>query len=219
MLRQSSKNLRPARIRMQCAWMSVAIGTILLTTSWTGLLMAAGDEQPLDALQRTVEDGMRILKDPLYATAVSKALQQAKLREVLYRDFDFTEFSRRVLAEKWAVFSGPQRVEFIKVFSRFLAEYYLARLQQYYAGEKVVFRGQEITGPGRAIVKTQVIWKKREFPVDVRMNSRAGRWKAYDVSMIGVSAVQIYRAQFQEILSTQTPAQVIELIKHRLGED
>lgn len=217
MLRRFSKDLRPARICMKCA--GISIGAFWLIASWAGPLMAAGEHQPLDALKRTVEDGMRILQDPFYAPADRKALQQEKLREVLYRDFDFTEFSRRVLAEKWAAFSGLQRIDFIKVFSHFLAKYYLARLQQYYAGERVIFQRQEITGPGRAVVKTQVVWKKREFPVDVRMNSRAGRWKVYDVSLIGISAVQIYRAQFQEILSTKTPAQVIELIQLRLEQE
>ena len=34
------------------------------------------------------------------------------------------------------------------------------------------------------------------------MHFQNGRWKTYDVSVLGISAVQIYRAQFQEIMST-----------------
>ena len=50
------------------------------------------------------------------------------------------------------------------------------------------------------------------------MHLREGRWKAYDVSLLGISAVQIYRAQFQAILRTHSPAQVIALVRSRLDE-
>ena len=196
--------------------MRVAAGAILLTLALAALPGIASGEQPLDALKRTVDDGLRILKDPQYLAADRKEVQKKKLLEILYRDFDFTEFSRRVLADKWPLFSSVQRIEFIEVFSRFLAEYYLSRLQQYYTGENVGFRGQALTGLGRAIVKAHIIWESREFPVDVRMHFDGGRWKTYDVSVLGISAVQIYRAQFQEIMSTQSPVQVIDLIRRRI---
>jgi ABC-type transporter MlaC component len=38
------------------------------------------------------------------------------------------------------------------------------------------------------------------------------------VSALGISAVQLYREQFQEIMRTQSPAEVIALIKARLEE-
>jgi len=37
--------------------------------------------------------------------------------------------------------------------------------------------------------------------------------------VIGFSAVQIYRAQFQHLLRTQSPAQIIDLIKNRIAEE
>jgi ABC-type transporter MlaC component len=50
------------------------------------------------------------------------------------------------------------------------------------------------------------------------MHLAAGRWKAYDVSLLGISAVQIYRAQFQAVLRTHSPAQAIALVRSRIGE-
>jgi phospholipid transport system substrate-binding protein len=194
--------------------------------SWAFLLIAAllalappaHGSQPMEALQKTIDDGMRILKDPYYQPADRKALQQHHLRQLLYRDFDFAEFSKRVLADQWALFTAAQRLEFVEVFSRFLADHYLARLQQRYSDEKVVLRGQDITAPGRAVVRSGVTWMNREFSVDVRMHARGGSWKTYDVIVIGISAVQIYRAQFREIMRTHSPSQVIELIRRRNEE-
>ncbi|MGE5255142.1 MAG: phospholipid-binding protein MlaC [Hyphomicrobiales bacterium] len=182
------------------------------------LATAAHGSQPIDALRKSIDEGMNILNDPYYQPADRKGLQQLQLRQLLYRDFDFTEFSKWVLADKWTLFTKPQRVEFVEVFSRFLADYYLTRLQEYYHNEKVVLHGQELISPGRAVVRSGVIWKNREFPVEIRMHARGGDWKIYDVCVIGFSAVQIYRAQLREIMRTQSPAQVIELIKQRLEE-
>jgi ABC-type transporter MlaC component len=190
----------------------------LLIATMLALAATAHGSQPMDAFRRSVDDGLRILNDPYYQSAGRKALQQHHLRQVLYRDFDFTEFSKRVLADKWALFTAPQRIEFVEVFSRFLADHYLARIQEYYRNEKVVLYGQDLIAPRRAVVRSAVIWRSREIPVEIRMHARGGNWKAYDVQVIGISAVQIYRAQLQEIMRTQSPAQVIELIKRRLEE-
>jgi phospholipid transport system substrate-binding protein len=218
MLPQTAKNLvlpvvDPARGKRRGS-----LRAFLLVAALLALATAAHGSQPMEVLQKTIDDGMRILKDPYYQPADRKALQQHHLRQLLYRDFDFAEFSKRVLADKWALFTTPQRLEFIEEFSRFLADHYLARLQQYYSDERVVLRGQDITAPGRAVVKSGVIWRNREFAIEVRMHARGGNWKPYDVSVIGISAVQIYRAQFREIMRTHSPSQVIELIRRRNEE-
>jgi phospholipid transport system substrate-binding protein len=191
---------------------------VLLLAALLAAAAAAQGAQPGEALMQSIADGLHILKDPYYQPAERKPLQQEKLRDVLYRDFDFTEFSRRVLADRWASFSTGERQEFVRVFARFLAEFYLSRLQQYYADETVSVREQAIVAPGKALVRAHVVWRRREFPVEIRLHDRDGSWKIYDLSALGISAVQVYRAQFQEILRTRSPAQVIELIKARLEE-
>lgn len=181
-------------------------------------LPAAADD-PAAALRRTVDEGTRILRDPAYRADAQRPEQHRRLSDVIYRDFDFTEFAKRVLAEKWNLFTPDQRREFVEVFSRFLTEYYVSRLQERYTNESVVYRGVDAPAPGRAVVKTGVTWRGQEFPVDVRMHLRGGRWKAYDVSLLGVGAVQIYRAQFQEILRTHSPAETIALVRSRLDAE
>jgi phospholipid transport system substrate-binding protein len=179
---------------------------------------AANASQPGDTVKRIIEDGRRILQDPCCQSVERKLLQQERLRDLLYRDFDFVEFSRRVLADKWGSFSPNQREEFVQVFSRFLADFYLSRLQRSYANESVTVRDQTIVAPGRALVRANVVWRHQEVPIDIRLHTRGGSWKIYDLGALGISAVQLYRAQFQDILRTRSPADVIELIKGRLQE-
>jgi phospholipid transport system substrate-binding protein len=190
----------------------------LLAAALLAGTQAAQAFQPIDVLQRSIDDGLQILNEPNCQPADCKAFQKERLRRMLSRDFDFAEFSKRVLAQKWILFTEAQRREFVAVFSRFLAEHYLSQLQQHYSNEKVLLHGQTIIAPGRAVVKSGVVWLNREFAVDVRMHTPGGAWKIYDVIVMGISAIQIYRVQFQHLMRTQSPAQVIELIKTWVNE-
>jgi ABC-type transporter MlaC component len=207
MLPHALRHLRLARVGI------VGLGWALLVLS--GPAAAAG---PVETCRQTVAEGLRILNDPQGRPPERKPLQQERLWAVLAEGFDFTEFSKRVLAEKWAAFLPAQQAEFVDAFSRFLGNYYLEQLLNYYTSETVTCRDQEVLGPGRAVVKAEVVWMSRPVPVEVRMLKHAGRWRAYDVSVIGFSAVAIYRAQFREIMRTHSPAQAIALVRSRINE-
>ncbi len=81
---------------------SILIGCLLALTAISSL---ADGDQPIEALQKGVEEGFRILKDPEFNHADRKDAQQQKLRIILEQLFDFREFSRRVLASNWKIFS------------------------------------------------------------------------------------------------------------------
>jgi phospholipid transport system substrate-binding protein len=174
---------------------------------------ADGGDQPIEALQKGVEEAIRILKNPEFNNTDRKDVQQQKLRAIMARLFDFDEFSRRVLASKWKDFTPAQRKEFVDAFSDFLAKFYLGQLQRRYKDETLIYVGQQLTSPTRALVKVRVVWRGEKIPVDLLMIKREGLWKVYDIQLLGFSAVRNYRAQFQFMLLTETPAQVIERLK------
>ena len=45
------------------------------------------------------------------------------------------------------------------------------------------------------------------------MALREGRWRAYDLVFMGVSAVLVYRSQFNAALRVDTPAALIETLR------
>jgi phospholipid transport system substrate-binding protein len=177
--------------------------------------LADGD-QPIDALQRGVEAGFRVLKNPEFSEADRKEAQQQKLRLILEQLFDFRVFSKKVLAANWKNFTPAQRNEFVRVFAEFLGKFYLGKLQEKYKDERLIYVGQELKSDTRALVHIKVVWKGQKIPVDLRMIKRRGSWKVYDIQFLGISAVRNYRAQFQSLLTKETPAQVIDRIKERI---
>ena len=172
-------------------------------------------EQPLEALKRGIDKGIAVLEDPIYKEPARKKMQRQRLWEITHELFDFREFSRRVLAAHWRKFTQQQKKEFTDTFGEFLSKFYLRRLQARYNGQKVFYLSEEIIGRSNALVEIKIFWENVEIPVTLRMIRRAGIWKVYDLSALGISAVGNYRAQFNWVLQKKSPEQVIKMLKEK----
>jgi ABC-type transporter MlaC component len=175
-------------------------------------------EQPLEALQQGIDKGISVLEDPQYQDASQRNEQTQKLWEVIQEIFDFQEFSRRVLASHWKKFSSRQREEFVELMGTFLGKLNLRKLQSKYNGEKVYYIDQKIINQTRALVEIKVLWKNLEVPVELRMKKSRGKWKVYDLSALGISAVGNYRAQIHRILQKKSPEEVLEIFKEKIRQ-
>ena len=112
--------------------------------------LAHGDE-PIEALQKGVDEGLRLLQGPRSNDQDSKEIEQQKLRLILEQLFDFHEFSKRVLAANWNNFTPAQRATFVELFTEFLGKFYMSRLQEKYKDENLSMRARNINllhGPG-----------------------------------------------------------------------
>ena len=174
--------------------------------------------EPLEAVRQNVEAGIRVLEDPQYEDSSRKQEQMQILWEVMQQTYDFEEFSRKVLGSGWYKFSQRQRIEFVKVFSEFLGKFYLGKLQNRYSGQKINFIGQKMITDTRAMVDIEVIWEKVKIPVTLRVTNRSGKWKVYDLTALGISAVSNYRAQFKSIIKKESPPQIIARLKDKIAK-
>ncbi len=175
-------------------------------------------EQPLDALRRGIDKGISVLIDPQYQDPSRRQEQEQKLWEITQEFFDFTEFSRRVLASHWKKFTSPQKKEFIKLTSELLGKLNMRRLQKRYNGEKIFYINQKIISKSKALVEINVLWKNLEVPVTLRMKKNHGKWKVYDITALGVSTVSNYRAQIHQLMQNKSPEDLIEVVKEKIRE-
>ncbi|MEA1946910.1 MAG: ABC transporter substrate-binding protein [Thermodesulfobacteriota bacterium] len=173
-------------------------------------------EQPIDALQELIDQGTNILKNPIYKNIGQKGVQRQKLSEIVNQTVDFKEFCRRALASNWLKFKPQQLYEFTELFSKFVTVFYLTMLQDKYNNEKVIIVGQNLISYSKAVVRVKVLWKNLEVPVEIKMIRRGDSWKAYDIIILGISAVRFYGAQFQAVLRQETPAQIIDRLKIKI---
>ena len=70
----------------------------------------------------------------------------------------------------------------------------------------------------KALVEIEVLWRNLKIPVKLRRTNRSGRWRVYDLSVLGINAVSNYRAQFKSILENDSPQQLIARLKDKIAE-
>lgn len=146
-------------------------------------------QQVLDTLENNAE---RIKGDP---EAV-----QALVAEIVLPRFDFELMSRFVLGRHWRDASDAQRDAFTQAFRDLLVRTY-ARALDDYSGEDLRFPPQRLPeDTDRVSVQTEIIQADGPvIPINYRLFLRNEQWKVFDVSIEGVSLVQNYRAQFDDI--------------------
>ena len=109
--------------------------------------------QPTVTLKAPIDQVISILNDPQYTEAVKKQDQRQALWDAVYPIFDYAFISKSVLGRfHWNnTFSPEQQQEFIDVFSQFIGNNYLDKIQDGYEGEKVIFENEELLSPKKAI--------------------------------------------------------------------
>ena len=173
--------------------------TLLSTTMWP--VAAAADAGP--SAQALVKETTTRLIEVLESERESLRDDPQRLHEVVEEFilpyFDFERMSRRVLGKKQWNKAGPeQRARFVSAFRSLLVRTYATVLNQY--GD------QTITWPDPVprkkddeIVVPMLIGQSgsRTIRAAYAMHRDGQDWKAFDVSIDGVSLVTNYRSSFR----------------------
>lgn len=194
-------------------WALMLIAFLLLA----GPSQASTDsKRPMETLQGPISKIIDILNDPAYRNPDKKALQRDKIWEVARPVFDFDEISRRAIGRSWDTFSSDEKSRFTTVFSEYLGNTYIDKLQGEFHNEKIDFDKELVKG-SRALVRTRLRRETTEIPIDYLMLKVDGSWKIYDILVEnGVSIVKNYYVQFKSMLQEGTPAQLIKRLEKKL---
>jgi phospholipid transport system substrate-binding protein len=197
--------------------LSVIITAIALAFMGAPIVTAAPPE-PLEAIKGPIDTVIAILNDPLYKDDTHKSEQRDKIWQSINSIFDFDEISMRAVARNWRKFSPKERAAFAAVFSKYLGNTYVDKIQGAYHNEEIVYVGQEIIKEGRALAKTIIKRETLEIPVDYRLKLMDGQWRVYDVAVEGISLVKNFRTQFTQLLKKESPAELIKRLEKKLAE-
>jgi phospholipid transport system substrate-binding protein len=169
---------------------------------------------PLETIQTQVDQALEVLRDPALKADSAKATKEKKIWTILDNVFDYTELSKRTLAQNWKRFSPDQKEEFTRLFGKLLGGVYMDRIIAY-KDEKVVFGKVTSLSDKTSEVQSEVTRSSKSIPIHYRMILENGEWKVYDVVIEGVSLVQNYRTQFREILTNKTPEDLLKIIREK----
>lgn len=188
-----------------------------------GAAAAASAAGPSAVVQSSVERVTTILSESELSEPTSKGAvreqagrRREQIRAIASDLFDFEEISRRTLARHWASLAPGERVEFVRLYTEVLEHAYLSRLDDY-SGERLVWTGETVDG-GFASVRSKIVTRRGEMPLEYRLHLRDGRWRVYDLAIDGMSFVAMYRSQFDRILRAESFGALLERLRRKTFE-
>jgi phospholipid transport system substrate-binding protein len=135
---------------------------------------------------------------------------------ILLPNFD-TEYSARlVLGKHWRTATPQQRKRFVDAFYRSMLAKYGSALAQFTADRMTIlpFRGDEASG--LATVRTEVRTNDgTRVPVNYSMRATPQGWKAWDVTIEGISYIKNFRDDF----GAEIEQRGVESVIARLEDD
>lgn len=172
---------------------------------------------PLDTVKGYADKVLDVLRDPALKAEAAKKTKKEKLRAISEKMFDFSELSKRTLAQNWSKFNPEQQKEFINLYTSLLEDAYSNKILAY-SDEKITFTKEVPLSEKTVEVQSTVLKKSAEIPIYYRVILKDGAWRVYDVVVEGISLINNYRSQFREILVNKPPESLLETLRKKVGK-
>jgi phospholipid transport system substrate-binding protein len=194
---------------------------LVLAAACAGLLLAAAalrghaaiapaEEEARHFVQQTIDDVLGILHDD----GLSLEQKKDRVEQIAYERFDFELISRLVLARNWNSMSEQQRADFVDAFKKHLSATYRDTLDTF-RDEKIAVDGSRLESRGDVTVMTVVRQDTGDTKVDYRLRKTDAGWRGIDVIIEGVSLVQNFRTQAQEIIGAEGADALIQKLRDK----
>jgi phospholipid transport system substrate-binding protein len=197
-------------------WLICATMILLGTTSSLESQPSPAEGTPTEAVRTTVSQALGVLQDPELKKPERTDERVTQLKKIADSCFDYGEMAKRSLGGQWNKLGERERQEFVDLFTELLTTIYADKIDSY-SGEQVKFLNERLEG-NHAEVKTTMVGKKTEIPLDYRLMKKDGEWKAYDVVIDGISLVRNYRGQFTAILRSSSYEHLVQTLRDKIAQ-
>jgi phospholipid transport system substrate-binding protein len=171
--------------------------------------------EPTVQVKETVDAVIKILNNKELKKPENQNERRKKVRETVEKRFDFEEMAKRSLALHWKNRTPQEQKEFTSLFSDLLEDTYIRKIERY-EDEKVVYTDEKTEG-SYATVRTKISTTKGiEIPVDYKIFRKDQKWEVYDIFVEGVSLVNNYRSQFNEIIRSGSYEELVQKLKKKV---
>jgi phospholipid transport system substrate-binding protein len=199
---------RPELVRVT----GLAVAALVLASgpSSAGAAITPAEVQAREFVQQTIDTVMGVLHNK------SLTLDQKKdqVESIAYDRFDFPLIARLVLAQNWRRLTQKQQEEFVAAFKSYLSATYRNTLDNF-RDEKISVDATQLEPRGDVTVMTVVHGSTGDTHVNYRMRKTDDGWRGIDVIIEGVSLVQNFRAQAQDIMSREGADALIARLRDR----
>jgi phospholipid transport system substrate-binding protein len=172
--------------------------------------VAPAEEEARRFVQQTIDDVLGVLHDQ----GLTLEQKKDRVESIAYERFDFELICRFVLARNWNAMSEQQRRDFVDAFKKHLSATYRDTLDSF-RDEKISVEASRPEARGDVTVMTLVREGSGDTKVDYRLRKTPAGWRGIDVIIEGVSLVQNFRTQSQEIISAEGVDALIQKLRDK----
>jgi|SRR5208337_2708 len=181
------------------------------------LVAVAYAGEPTALVKQTTDKVIDILKNKEMKKPGKTHERRAAIRKTISERFDFEEMAKRSLARYWNQRTPDEKKEFVALYTDLLERTYIRKIETY-TDEQFIY-GEETDEGDYATVKTKIVTSKgTDVPIEYRMQKKNGSWSVYDVVIEGVSLVNNYRNQFNQIMHSGSYETLVKKLKNKQVE-
>jgi phospholipid transport system substrate-binding protein len=186
-------------------------GLLIVVILLPALSVAAG---PTDQVRATVDKVLVIVKNSSLKSPAQKKDLQARLAEIIYPRFDFTEMAKRSLGPHWGRRTPEEQREFVKLFAELLGKSYADRIESY-TSQNVLYT-REVEDKNYAEVDTTIVSDKQEkVSINYKLHSVDKEWRVYDLVIEDISVINNYRSQFNRVIARSSFEELVRMLKEK----
>ena len=189
--------------------MAIGIACLLATLLPSTATAATATE----AMKGSIDQLVRVLEDQQLKEADRATERRQQLQKIFNDRFSYEEMSKRSLGAHWNSLNEAQRQQFVDLFRQLLARSYTGTIEGY-SGERFQYLSEQNEGD-YAEVRSKLISRKGEIPINYRLLNKSGEWRVYDIVVDGISMVSNYRAQFTKIIRTSSYEGLVEKLQNK----
>lgn len=200
---------------------------MMIALVFLSIASAADISEPARVVREKIDQTMVILRDPGMQTEASLPEMRRRLIATLEPLFTFREMTVRALGAHARKLKPDQIDTLAASFRKLLERVYIDRLTAHlvasdnpYTVEAIDITGEEMRGGFSKILTEATISRgteKTQLLINYRMARREGRWLVYDIEIEGVSLIENYRTQFNEILTSKTFDDLLQTINQNVA--
>ena len=191
---------------------------LLFTVIFLCTAAIAADRTARQTAEAGAERILALLNDAAFKNPATRPDVKKKIEQEIVALFDFEEFSTRTVGPNWKKFTPEQKHGFQMAFTDLLRNTYIDTLDEY-NGQKVQFTGETVANGGKRVeIQMSFIAGEKNYPVAFRMLEKNNAWVVYDVLIEGISMIKNYREQFRDILSKNSPDELIRRVQAKAEE-
>lgn len=189
---------------------AMMVSLVMVFPAWGG--------EPTDRIKGGTDKIIAVLTDSSLLGEQKAEERRKAIRQAVDELFDWEEMAKRSLARHWRERTDEEKKEFVVLYGKLLERTYLDRVESY-SGEEVIYSEERIEGK-YALVKVKIVTNtQQEIAVDYRLKNKSKQWLVYDVSVEGVSLVNNYRTQFNQILMKSSYETLVERLKEKIERE